>query len=98
MRKRNALGEMNRRAINSGKAFEDELKKKYEIEEVIKLTGRPSKKAQREKIGPSPFFFFLCDPPLPPSFKPPNPPFIRSLKKLIKYRDHGFVPGLLIFA
>jgi hypothetical protein len=46
---------MNRRAIYSGKAFEGELKKKYEIEEVIKLKGRPSKKAQREKIEPSPF-------------------------------------------
>ena len=38
---------MDRRAICGGEAFAGELKKKYEIDEVIKPKGRPKKKGQR---------------------------------------------------
>jgi len=44
---RDGLGEMNGRAIYGGEAFAGELKKKYEIDEVIKPKGRPKKKTQR---------------------------------------------------
>jgi hypothetical protein len=41
------LVEMDGRVIYGGEAFAGELKKKYEIDEVIKPKGRPKKKAQR---------------------------------------------------
>jgi putative transposase len=48
LRSRGAMrGEMDRRAIYGGEAFAGELKKKYEIEEVIKSKGRPKKKGKR---------------------------------------------------
>jgi hypothetical protein len=37
-------GEMDRRAIYGGEIFVGKLRKKYEVEEVIKPIGRPKKK------------------------------------------------------
>ena len=45
LRSKDAMrGEMDRRATYGGEAFADELKRKYEIDETIKLKGRPKKK------------------------------------------------------
>ena len=44
LRSKDAMrGEMDRRAIYGGEAFSGELKRKYEIEEIIKPIGRPKK-------------------------------------------------------
>jgi hypothetical protein len=39
-------GELDRRVIYGGKAFTGEVRKKYEIQEVIRPKGRPKKRDQ----------------------------------------------------
>jgi putative transposase len=42
-------GEMDRRAVYGGEAFADKLKKKYEVDEIIKPIGRPKRGSDHGK-------------------------------------------------